>query len=350
MAHERTLCPAAAAIAAAAVVVLALGSPARAQAPRAGAPTPGDASGSRVAVDVGTTGNLSRGLVYRDLITNRGVLQLWDGPWGIYVQPYWLYSRIGTAMGRVTADNDIYVRLGLFRNLTRSVYVNAVNVYDHSLRRKVAHRDLFGGGVGVTLVQRPAVQISTSAAVLGEVTDFDGERLVVGDEVETITGNRTVVRWAARLHGRYKLGGGKLALVHDLVVMPSFADPVNDYRVNFSATLDAPIAKGFSARAQLEGTRDGVIVEGTKRDAVVITFGVSFRGEWQRKKAEPEQPAPGTPTPATPATPVTPAAPAPGTPVPATPPPAEPGAPPEAPAPGTPAPAPTSTPPASSTP
>lgn len=337
MAHARTLCPAAAAAVAAAAVVLALGSPARAQAPRAGAPTPGDATGSRVVVDVGTTGNLSRGLVYRDLITNRGVLQLWDGPWGIYVQPYWLYSRIGTAMGRVTADNDIYVRLGLFRNLTRSVYVNAVNVYDHSLRRKVDHRDLFGGGVGVTLVQRPAVQITTSAAVLGEVTDFNGERLVIGDEVETITGSRTVIRGAARLHGRYKLGGGKLALVHDLVVMPSFADPVNDYRVNFSATLDAPIAKGFSARAQLEGTRDGVIVEGTKRDAVVITFGVSFRGEWQRKKAEPEPPATApAPAPLAPPTPVTPATPAPSSP----PSPPARGTPPDAPSPPTSAPAP----------
>src|SRR5689334_24323079 len=89
-----------------AAIVLALGSHARAQSPRAGAPTLGEGDGSRVAVDVGTTGNLSRGLVYRDLVTNRGVLQAWDGPWGVYVQPYWLYSRIGTAMGRVTADND----------------------------------------------------------------------------------------------------------------------------------------------------------------------------------------------------------------------------------------------------
>jgi hypothetical protein len=327
MAHARSLTTAAAAAAAA---VLALGSPARAQAPRAGAPTPGEAPGSRLAVDLGTTGNLSRGLVYRDLITNRGVVQLWDGPWGVYLQPYWLYSRIGTAMGRVTADNDIYVRLGMFRNLSRSVFVTAVNVYDHSLRRRIAHRDLFGGGAGLNLVQRPEVLIATSAAVLGEVTDFDGERLVIGDEVDAITGNRTVVRGAVRLHGRYKLGGGKLSFVHDTIVMPSFQDPANDYRINFSATLDAPIAKGFSARAQAEGTRDGVIVEGTKRDALVITFGVSYRGEWQRKKPEPEPPA-AAPTPA-PATP-TPATPAPA-PAPA------PAAPADAPAPATPTPAP----------
>src|SRR6185436_2450511 len=272
--------------------------------------TPGEGDGSRVAVDVGTTGNLSRGLVYRDLVTNRGVLQAWDGPWGVYVQPYWLYSRIGTAMGRVTADNDIYVRLGGFRNLTPSVFVFAVNVYDHSLRRKVAHRDLFGGGAGVNLVQRKPVTFALSAGVLGEVTDFDGDRLLIGGDPGETTETRPVVRGAGRIHGRYRLGGGKLALVHDVIVMPSVRDPADDYRVLFSGTVDAPIAKGFSARAQAEATYDGVIVEGTKHGALVMTFGVSYKAEWQRKRAEapapppaPAAPAPAAPAPAAPASP-----------------------------------------------
>lgn len=296
-----------------AAIVLALGGHARAQSPRAGAPTPDEAEGSRVAVDLGTTGNLSRGLVYRDLITNRGVLQLWDGPWGAYLQPYWLYSRIGTAAGRVTADNDIYVRLGVFRKLTRSVYVTAVNVYDHSLRRKVAHRDLFGAGAGLNLVQTKPVLLSTSVAVLGEVTDFEGERLEIGDEPGPATTEiRKVARWAARVNGRYKLAGGKLSLVHDLIVMPSFTDPANDYRILFAGTIDAPIAKGFSARVQAEATRDGVIVEGTKHNALVVTFGVSFRNEWQRTPAAPPPPpvAPPPPPVAPPPAPPPPPAPA----------------------------------------
>jgi hypothetical protein len=154
-------------------LVLVLASPAHAQAPRAGAPTAVDGEGSRVAVDLGITGNLSRGLVYRDLITNRGVLQLWDGPWGIYIQPYWLFSRIGTAAGRVTADNDIYVRLGSFYNVASSVFVTVVNVYDHSLRRRVEHRDLFGAGAGLNLIRHTSVVLATSTALLGEVTDFE---------------------------------------------------------------------------------------------------------------------------------------------------------------------------------
>ena len=334
------------------VLVLALGSPARAQSPRAGAPTPGDEGGSRVAVDLGVTGNLSRGLVYRDLVTSRAVLQSWDGPWGVYIQPYWLYSRIGTAMGRVTADNDIYLRGGAFRNLTRSVFAFAVNVYDHSLRRKVDHRDLFGAGVGVNLVQRKPVLLLTSAGVLGEITDFGGNRLVIGDELQVEpTETRTVARGALRLHGRYKLGDGKLAVVHDVVVMPSFTRPVDDYRVLFSGSIDAPIVKGFSARAQIDATSDRVIVEGTKHNALVISFGVSYRGEWQRKPAAPAPdaaaapppaPAPPAPVPTTPAP--TEPAPAP-TPAPAPPTPPAP-APPTTPAPTEPAPAPTPAPPA----
>jgi uncharacterized protein DUF481 len=283
----------------AAVLLLALGSHARAQSPRAGAPTPGDGEGSRAAVDIGTTGNLSRGLVYRDLVTNRAVLQLWDGPWGFYVQPYWLYSRIGTAMGRVTADNDIYVRTGGFRNLTPSVFAFAVNVYDHSLRRRVAHRDLFGGGAGVNLVQQKPVTFAVAAGVLGEVTDFkDGSLLIHGDPVPT-TEARTVVRWAVRLHGRYRIADGRLAIVHDLIAMPAFREPVDDYRILFSGSLDAPIAKGFSARAQVDATHDEVIIEGTKRNALVLTFGVAYRGEWQHRAPAPPPPPP--PPPASPA-------------------------------------------------
>jgi hypothetical protein len=315
-----------------AILLLALGSSAHAQSPRAGAPAPGDGGGSRVAVDVGVTGNLSRGLVYRDLVTNRGVLQLWEGPWGFYLQPYWLYSRIGTAAGRVTADNDIYVRAGVFRNLTRSAFAFAVNVYDHSLRRRVAHRDLFGGGVGMNFVERKPVTFAASIGVLGEVADYDGSPLLIEDGAPAEpTESRTVLRGAFRIHGKYRLGGGRLAVIHDLIVTPALRDPTYDYRVALSGSIDAPIAKGVSARAQIDATREGVIVEGTKRNALVISFGVSYRGEWRREAPAqpPESAAPAQP----PQQPAQPAAPTPPTTSPS-PAPASPAPTPSAPAPG----------------
>lgn len=265
-------------------VSLWLGSPARAQGPRSGMPAPSQDGASRLAVELSATGNLSRGLVYRDLITLRGVVQAWDGPWGGYIQPYWLFSRVGTAAGRSTADNDIYVRTSAFRDITARTFAFTVGIYDRSLRRKVDHRGLFGGGAGINLLRRRDYTLLVSAGVLGEVTAFGGDALVIGDRPGPATDDaRWKTRWAVRSHGRYRLGGDRLVVSHDVIVLPAFRDVANDYRVLYNGAIDAPIAKGFAARVQAEGTRDGVIVEGTERDALVITFGVSYRSEWQRQ-------------------------------------------------------------------
>lgn len=262
---------------------LGLASPAaRAQGPRAGSPAATQDGVSRVAAELSATGNLSRGLVYRDLITLRAVVQAWDGPWGGYIQPYWLFSRVGTAMGPSTADNDIYVRTGGFRALSTLTFAFAVAIYEHSLRRKVDHRALAGGGAGVNLWRDRDNALLVSAGVLGEVTDFGGS-LVIGDRPSPATTDaRWTPRWAVRVFGRYKLGGGRLVLTHDAIALPAFRDLVDDYRILFNGSIDAPVARGFAARVQADATRDGVIVEGTKHGALVITFGVSYRGEWRR--------------------------------------------------------------------
>jgi hypothetical protein len=274
-----------AALAAAAALVALVGAaaPARAQAGRAGAPTPGEEPGDRVAIDAGITGNLSRGLVYRDLVSARGVVQLWRGPWGAYLQPYWLYSRIGTAAGRVTADDDRYLRTGAFRALSPRWFAFAVGVYDRNLRRRVDHRGLVGAGAGVDLVRAPGALLAASAGVLGEWTAFAGDQPLIDAEPGATAGPaRATARWAVRAHGRYQLAGGRLALSHDLLVLPSWGAPRRDHRATATAALDAPIAAGLAARVQLDATRDTVIVEGTRRNAALLTFGVSYRGTWRR--------------------------------------------------------------------
>ena len=279
---------------------LATASPAAAQSPRAGGPAPGDDPSSRIAAELAATGNLARGFVDRDLISTRGILQGWDGPWGLYIQPYWMYGRVGTPMGKLTTDNEIYVRTGLFRALGHSVYAYAVDAYDRSLRRKIDQRNLIGAGVGLDLTKRKGISLLASAGVLGEIAAYDGTQFDGGAAIE---GVRAVARWSIRLYGRYKLGGGRLALVHDLIVIPAFRSPVDDYRILFYGAIDAPIAKGFSARVQADATREGLIVDGTKHDDLVVTFGVSYRGEWARKPPEPAPPPaarPATPAPATP--------------------------------------------------
>ena len=115
---------------------------AAAQSPRAGGPAPGDDQTARIGVDFGIAGNLARGFVDRDLISARGVIQGWDGPWGAYVQPYWLYGRVGVPMmGKVTTDNEIYVRNGVFRALTERSVDIVKEIYDSLRPACVASRD-----------------------------------------------------------------------------------------------------------------------------------------------------------------------------------------------------------------
>jgi hypothetical protein len=248
---------------------------------------------SRVGVDANIAGNLARGFVDRDLVAARGIVQGWTGPWGLYVQPYWLYGRVGTPMGKLTTDNEIYVRTGLFRKLRETpFFVYGVSVFDRSLRRKIDYRDLTGGGAGRNLIEGEAASLHTSVGVLGEVTSFR-DRTLDDPDGGTFEADkrRKTLRWSVRLYGKYRLGEGKLALMHDLIVIPSFTDPRDDYRVLFFGAIDAPIAKGFSVRAQADATYEGLIVTGTKHGDLAVTFGVAYKNEWRTKP--PINPAPG---------------------------------------------------------
>jgi hypothetical protein len=268
------------------VFTIMAAAPAWAQSPRAGGPSPSDEPGSRIAAELALTGNLARGLVDRDLISTRGIFQVWRGPLGFYIQPYWLYGRVATPMGKLTTDNEIYVRTGLFRSLTERFFAYGVNVYDRSVRRRIDHRDLLGGGAGVIIIKGEEYSLHTSFGVLGEITKFDAAML---DSGETVDGARTVARFSGRIYGRYKLAEGKLALVHDLIVVPAFAHPITDYRILFYGAIDAPIAKGFSVRVQADATREGKIVAGTKHDDLVVTFGLAYRNEWTPVSQSPDR-------------------------------------------------------------
>lgn len=271
--------------------VCALATTAAAQSPRAGGPAPGDDPTSRIGADLGITGNLARGFVDRDLVAARGVVQGWDGPWGLYVQPYWLYGRIGTPAGKITTDNEVYLRIGLFRSLTPRFFVYGVNALDHSLRRKIDVRNLTGAGAGVNIVAQKGLSLLASVGVLGEHADFFTASFE--DHAEIMDDTRNVLRTSLRVYGRYKLAGGKLNLTHDFYYIPNPTEIGDDYRIMFYGALDAPIVKGFSARVQTDVTYEGLIQVGTKHDDLVLTFGVAYKNEWALN-----QPAPPPATPA----------------------------------------------------
>jgi hypothetical protein len=263
------------------VVVALLAGPVAAQSPRAGGPAPGDDPTSRIGVDVGLTGNLARGFVDRDLITGRGVVQAWSGPYGVYLQPYWLYGRIGTPMGKITTDNEIYLRLGLFRTISEPFFVYAVNAFDHSVRRKIDHRELFGGGAGVNLVAQKGVSLLASVGVLGEHANYAVR--MFEDHPELTRSTRNTLRASLRVYGRYRVAGGRFSLTHDVYVIPAIENSNDDYRFMFFGAIDAPIVKGFMARMQVDATREGIIAVGTKHEDIAITFGLAYKNEWFSK-------------------------------------------------------------------
>jgi len=266
------------------ILFLAVPSLAAAQSPRAGGPAPGDDPASRITAELGASGNFARGLIDRDLISARGVVSAWDGPWGVYIQPYWLYGRVNTfgPAGKITTDNEVYLRTGVFRTITGPAFVYAVNAYDHSLRRQIDHRDLFGGGGGVNILQDPGVSLLASVGVLGEIAAYQHKLLDDGTATGLAIGNtRTVARCSLRVYGRYKVGDGHVALIHDIYIIPAIADPTNDYRMMFYGAIDVPVVAGFSARLQIDATREGLIAVGTKHDDVAMTVGIAFKNDWK---------------------------------------------------------------------
>jgi hypothetical protein len=247
---------------------------AHAQSPRAGGPAPvGPDTAPRLAAEVAIGGNLARGFVDREMVTARAIIEAWSGPWGLYLQPYWLFGRVGTPMGKLTTDNEIYERTGLFRTITGPWFVYAVNAYDRSLRRKIDHRDLVGGGGGVRIWQCGPNSLLTSLGALYEWTDFKEQN-----------GVRETGRFSIRLYGRYKIAAGRLAIIHDVIYIPSFRDPGDNYRVLMFGAIEAPIAKGFSVRVQADATREGTatIAPGTKQDDLAVTFGLAYKAEWKK--------------------------------------------------------------------
>lgn len=253
---------------------------------RAAGPMPFDDSPPRVDIDVSAGGNLSRGLVDRDLVTARGVLDAASGPWLVFTQPYFLFARVRTPMAKVTSDDELYDRTGIFRSLGDPFFVYAVNAYDRSLRRRIDHRELFGGGAGVTLWRCRTNALVTSVGALYELADYDdnGNESPLLASGEVARGVREVGRWSARVYGHYSLLGGRVGITHDIIVIPSFRHPTDDYRLLLFASVEAPLANGFLVRVQVDATREGraIIVEGTEQDDVNITFALAYKSAWSR--------------------------------------------------------------------
>jgi hypothetical protein len=243
--------------------------------PRTGGPAPTDVSTTRLAAELSLGGDLARGNTDRDLVTARGSVTIWDGPWGVFVQPYWLYGDVANH----NTDDERYLRTLIFRALAKPIFAYGAAVYDQSLRRRIDRRGLFGGGFGATIWDDPQTTVVVSAGLLDEVATYGANTLMDGTIISRET--RRVARASMRLYGRYKLFHGKLALVHDAYLLPAVRD-LDDLRALVSGAIDVPLVGGLAARVQLDGSYEQHVVPGTQHDDIELTFGLAFRGSWTR--------------------------------------------------------------------
>jgi hypothetical protein len=260
------------------VLLLLLGTAHAQTGPRTGGPAPGDFIGRRAAADLSLTGNLARGLVDRDLISGRGSLTFWTGPWGVFVQPYYMYGdvKLGTTLPRTQTDDERYLRVLVYHTFQKPLFEYGVMAADHSLRRKIGRRALGGLGVGATLVNTPKLTFLTAVGLLGEVAHFDPNTLPDMSMVPAL--DRSVVRTSLRLYGRYKLP--HVNLIHDIYLIPNVQD-LGDLRAMLSGVVEIPITHGFSGRVAVDATYEGFIVPGTQHDDIAITFGAAYKNDWK---------------------------------------------------------------------
>jgi hypothetical protein len=253
--------------------------------PRTGGPAPGDFVGRRAAIDLSVTGNLARGLVDRDLISGRGAMTYWSGPWGVFVQPYYMYGDVKLGpVPRVKTDDERYLRALLYHTFSRPLFEYGVIAAYHSLRRRIDRRALVGVGLGATLVSTAVSSVSWDVGLLGEDNHFDPNTLPDMSVVPAT--HRQVARTSMRLYGRYKLP--HINVIHDVYLIPNVQD-VADLRAIFSGVVEIPLSSGLSARVAIDATYEGYIVPGTEHDDVAITFGLGYRNDWALSQSIPRQ-------------------------------------------------------------
>ncbi len=259
--------------------------------PRTGGPAPGDFKGTHAAIDLGVTGNLARGIADRDLVTLRGGLNFWHDRFGVFVQPYYLYADVKTSpvAPRIQTDDERYLRTLVYYTFAEPLFAYGVTALDASLRRRIDKRVLAGGGLGATVVNRPGLTFLTAVGLLYEHAYFDGFTAPDMTVLARPT-DREAVRTSLRLYGRYKIAS-RLNLVHDIYLIPNVRS-LDDLRAMFSGVIELPITAGFAGRIAIDATHEGFIVRGTQENDIAITFGVSYKNDWNLGGPAPEPAAP----------------------------------------------------------
>jgi hypothetical protein len=235
--------------------------------PTAGTP---DDTGTAVRYAAGIDGNLALGVVDRYLFGARGDGLVTTPLWGLYVEPRWLYAKVGPNK----TENEFYLRAVGFLYPRERYYGFVVGLAERSFRRKYDHRLTGGAGVGTNLVRTKDAALLAAQGLAFERSDF--YTAMFEGRPEEMSQIRNIVRAVTRIAGRVKLAD-KTSVFFDLYVKPSVTHPIIDYRILSKLSLELAVAGRVTARALLDYTRETVVAAGTAKDELVLSFGIAIR-------------------------------------------------------------------------
>lgn len=202
---------------------------------------------------------------------NRALIQLASGfDWNLNkllkfsTSPSYIYGQ----QNNVLAERETFVDFRTTVLYEKTLYYLAFGSFEKSNLRKIDHRLIAAGGVGLKLIQKEKVYLSVTNVLLYEQTDF-----VVNNNFP----DRNLLRNSTRFFGEYTLADGKVYISHTLFIQPGLTE--KNFRWNGNLIFRYQITKRTGIRSTIENSYESIVVEGRKNNDFRWTFGIVFEGK-----------------------------------------------------------------------
>ncbi len=207
-----------------------------------------------------TSGNVSRTLVQFTSNLDWNLHKIFK----LSSSPSFIYGK----QNKILAERESFADLRASFLHERKFYYLAFSSIEKSNLRKINHRFVGAGGVGLKLVQKKQAYISITNVLLYEKTDF-----VINEKFP----DRNLWRNSTRLFGEYTFDKSKMSLSHTLYVQPGITE--KNFRWNGNIIFRYQVSKNVSFRSMIENSYESVVVPGRQNNDFRWTFGVVLEGK-----------------------------------------------------------------------
>lgn len=207
-----------------------------------------------------TTGNVNRTLVQFATSLDWNLHKIFK----LSSSPSYVYGK----QNKVLAERESFADLRASILYEKTLYYLAFTSFERSNLRKINHRFVGAGGIGLKLLQKKTAYISITNVLLYEKTDF-----VINEKFP----DRNLWRNSTRLFGEYTFDKSKMSLSHTIYVQPSITE--KNFRWNGNLILRYQVSKNVSFRSMIENSYESVVVPGRQNNDFRWTFGVVLEGK-----------------------------------------------------------------------